>query len=405
MTDSAAILESSAASDRGGGGDVVDRGVRSARAPRRLAGALEFLVVGGGTLLLLPICWLCRTLLGLDAGELLMGALAFHAASIINDPHFSVTYLLFYDRAQQRALGDVYPPRQRLRYWFAGVVVPLALVGWAVVAIATHSARSLGSMIQLMFVLVGWHYVKQGFGVLSVLSVRRGFRWSASARRWMLLHCLAGWAYAWASPFDPGTKSVVNGVFYVTLPHPPGLERVTQILFFASAALAAAAVAREWRAQQRMPPLGALAGLLISVWLWTVYTRLDPLLAFWIPALHSLQYLYFVGLSRRNAARAAAGPPTFKGNVGRTLAVLAASAVGLGWLLLRGVPAWLDAALVLPPSSDRAMAAMGPTPYLAAFTAVVNIHHYFMDSVIWRREHDEIRHLFSTDESPVEAAG
>jgi hypothetical protein len=405
VTDSAAVLESSAAADAVGSGDVVERGVRFARAPRRLAGVLEFLVVGGGTLLLLPICWLCRTLLGLDEGELLMGALAFHAASLINDPHFSVTYLLFYDRVKQRALGEAYPSRQRLRYWIAGVVVPLALVVWAAVAIANHSARSLGFMIQLMFVLVGWHYVKQGFGVLSVLSRRRGFRWSASTRRCILLHCLAGWAYAWASPFDPGTKSVVSGVFYVTLPHPPGLERATQVLFFASAALAAGAVAREWRAQKRVPPLAALAGLFISVWLWTVYTRLDPLLAFWIPALHSLQYLYFVGLLRRNAARAAAGPPTFKGDVGRTLGVLAASAVGLGWLLLRGLPAWLDAALVLPAPSDRAIAAVGPTPYLAAFTAVVNIHHYFMDSVLWRREHDEIRHLFSMDEGPVEAAG
>jgi hypothetical protein len=49
---------------------------------------------------------------------------------------------------------------------------------------------------------------------------------------------------------------------------------------------------------------------------------------------------------------------------------------------------------VLPAARDLAeMAAIGPTPYLAAVTALVNIHHYFMDSVIWRREHPETRHL------------
>ena len=30
---------------------------------------------------------------------------------------------------------------------------------------------------------------------------------------------------------------------------------------------------------------------------------------------------------------------------------------------------------------------------LAAFTTVVNVHHYFMDSVIWRRDHSEARLL------------
>jgi hypothetical protein len=356
-------------------------------------GALELLLVGGGTLLLLPACWWLRAALGLDDGELLMGALAFHAASLLNDPHFSVTYLLFYSGAR-RALAREQPLGQRVRYWVAGAIVPLALVLWCGLAIANDSPQHLGWLIQAMFVLVGWHYVKQGFGVLAVLSARRGVRWSPAERRWVLAHCLAGWAYAWASPFDPGTRSVVNGVFYTTWRHPAGLEAATRALFFGSALSLLVVVARKWRRERRVPPLGALAGLLISVWMWTVYTRLDPLLAYWIPALHSLQYLYFVGLLRRNAAREAAGPPSFRGSVQRQLMVLALSSVALGWLLLRGLPGWFDSALVLPASDDlRAMSAVGPTPYLAAFTAFVNIHHYFMDAVIWRRQSGEMRHL------------
>jgi hypothetical protein len=125
---------------------------------------------------------------------------------------------------------------------------------------------------------------------------------------------------------------------------------------------------------------------------------------YWIPALHSLQYLYFVALVRRNAALEAAGPPSFKGSVARELGLLGAGALMLGWLLLRGVPAWLDAALVRPalPGSGR-MPAIGPTPYLAAFTAAVNIHHYFMDSVIWRRDSADSRHLLAAVSSPEES--
>jgi multisubunit Na+/H+ antiporter MnhB subunit len=365
-------------------------------ARRSVGPALEFLVVGGGTLLLLPLCWWYRRAFGTGEGELLMGMLAFHAASLINDPHFAATYLLFYRDAKARAFGTAYAPKQRARYRVAAVLVPLVLLGWSALALAAHSAPTLGALIQLSFLLVGWHYVKQGFGVLSVLSARRGIAWSRGERRVLLGHCFAGWAYAWASPFDPGTRSVVNGVLYTTLPHPPGLELVSFTAFAASAVAALAVVARKWQRERRAPPLAPLAGLAITVWLWTVYTRFDPLLMYWIPALHSLQYLYFVALLRRNAALEAAGPPSFKGSVGRELAVLAASALGLGWLLLRGAPAWVDAALVPPaaPASGN-LPAIGPTPYLAAFTAAVNIHHYFMDSVIWRREHAETRHLLT----------
>jgi hypothetical protein len=391
VNDSAAALADAGAIVRAASGETL-----AARSRPLFRPALEFLLVGGGTLLLLPLCWAYRHAFGLDAGELLMGMLAFHAASLINDPHFAVTYLLFYRGATGRAFGDVYPPRQRARYWVAGVLVPLALVAWSIAAITTHSAPALGALIQLAFVLVGWHYVKQGFGVLSVLSARRGISWSRGERRVILAHCLAGWAYAWASPFDPGTRSVVNGVFYTTLPHPPGLEPLCRLSFVASGLFVAGVVLRKWRRERRLPPLGALAGLAITVWLWTVYTRLDPLLMYWIPALHSLQYLYFVGLLRGNAALEQAGPPSFKGSVGRELAVLAVSAAGLGWLLLRGAPAGLDAALVPATSPGlAALDAVGPTPWLAAFTAVVNIHHYFMDSVIWRREHTETRHLLA----------
>lgn len=386
MNDSAAALLSASAPP-----GVAERRL-AARAGRSAA---EVLLVGGGTVLLLPLCWWCRSALGLDQGEWLMGMLAFHAASVINDPHFAVTYLLFYEDGRRRALGSVYGRQQRLRYWFAGVVVPAVLVGWAVLAIARGSAPALGALIQLMFVLVGWHYVKQGFGVLSVLSARRGVRWSKLERRVLLGHCVAGWAFAWLSPFDPGTRSVVNGVLYTTVAHPAGLEPYARAAFFASGLAALGVLVSQRRRTGRWPPLGALAGFVCSVWSWTVYTRLDPLFAFWIPALHSLQYLYFVALLRRNAALEAAGPPSFRGNVGRQLGVLALTAVVLGWLSLRGAPGWLDAALVLPAAAGERLAAIGPTPYLAAFTAVVNIHHYFMDSVIWRREHPETRHLFS----------
>jgi hypothetical protein len=355
---------------------------------------VEFLLVGGATLVLWPLAWLYRQSAGLDSSELTVGFLAFHAAFLINDPHFAVTYLLFYKDAKNRAFGRAFNPSQQVRYLVAGVVVPLALAVWAMLALTTGSAQTLGLMIQLMFFLVGWHYVKQGFGVLTVLSARRGVRFGPTERTVVLTHCFAGWAYAWASPADPGKEAVEKGVVYTSLTHPPGLELVTHIAFLLSTLALVWVLVRKRRREGRWPPLAPLTGFLITIWLWTVYSSLDPLMVYLIPALHSVQYLYFVWLLKRNEARAAEGPPTFGLPSPLRLGILTASAVGLGWVLLNGAPAWLDSALVLPGSNvSGAPTELGATPYVAAIFAFVNIHHYFMDYVIWRRDNPDTRFL------------
>ncbi|RYE89059.1 MAG: hypothetical protein EOO75_12465, partial [Myxococcales bacterium] len=350
-----------------------------ARLDPRWRGLIEFLVTGGATLALFPVAWLSRWRFGLDEAEFAFGFLTFHAAFLINDPHFGVTYLLFYRDARRRAFGPVFGGAQRVRYWVAGLVVPAALVAWAAVALGRRSAPGIGWMIQLMFGLVGWHYVKQGFGLLAVLSARRGVQFSPIERRALLAHCLAGWAYAWASPFEPGRVVEEKGVVYTALAHGAGLELVTLVVFLASAVGALGALAWGARRRGRLPPLAPLSGFLITVWLWTVYSSLDPLMIYVIPALHSVQYLYFVWLMRRNQARETERPPHFGRPVGTQLGLLALSALAVGWVLFHGAPELLDG--LLAPRATRAhpdLGDLGPTPYFAAVIAVVNIHHYFM---------------------------
>jgi len=328
--------------------------------------------------------------LGLDRAELSVGFLTFYGAHLINDPHFAVTYLLFYRNVGARSFGAQLPRGQRLRYLFAGFVAPLGLLVWAIAALARQSAPALGALTQLMFLLVGWHYVKQGFGVVTVLSARRGATYSVAERRALLAHCFAGWAYAWASPFDPGRRVEEKGVIYATFPHPVWLEPATRAAFFASALLLVVVLFRKWRRDGRLVLL-PLLGLLCSVWLWTVYSGLDPLFLYLIPALHSLQYLYFVWLLKRNQASAHEGPPSFGRPVAAVLGAWAASACALGLLLFHLLPSALDAAFV--DARAARFSDLGPTPYFAALFAVVNLHHYLMDFVLWRRENAETKYL------------
>ncbi len=360
----------------------------------RVRPSVEFLLVGGATLFLFPLLWLLRAVIGLDSAELGVGFLMFHGAHLINDPHFAVTYLLFYRDVKRRAFGDAFTRAQRARYWLAGLGVPLALAVWLVLALSSTSTRALGTLIEVMFVLVGWHYVKQGFGVLSVLSARRGVQYSPFERRALLGHCFAGWAYAWASPALPAAEAEEKGVLYAALAHPLWLERVTALAFAGSALVLGFALMRKWQRERRLPPLAPLTGLLVSIWIWSVYSSADPLLVYVIPALHSLQYLYFVWLLTHNRAKAAEAPPFFGPSARQRVLVLALGSVALGWLLFHLAPDLFDAMRLSDHRRARVpLGELGPTPYFAAFFAFVNIHHYFMDNVIWRRDNPDTRFL------------
>jgi hypothetical protein len=371
---------------------VVLENVAPARQRAWPTSVAEFMLVGGGTLLLYPFGWALRAGIGIDASELALGFMAFHAAFLINDPHFAVTYLLFYKNAKRRAFGNEFCASQRVRYLFAGFVVPVALALWIAFAFTAGSAKSMGLLMELMFLLVGWHYVKQGFGVLSVLSARARVRISVLERRVLLTHSFAGWAYAWASPASPEKAVSEKGVVYTALARPHAIESLALIVFALSTIAVVCVLVRKWRTERALPPLSALSGFLISVWLWTVYSSVDPLMVYAIPALHSIQYLYFVWLLKRNAARENEGPPAFGRPVAIELGVAAAAALALGWVLFHGAPDFLDGARALQ-RSKTALNALGATPYFASIFAFVNIHHYFMDHVIWRRENPETRHL------------
>jgi hypothetical protein len=360
------------------------------RPARGWAGRLaEFVLVGGLTPLLFPLAWLLRTALGMDDAELAVSFTFFYAAHLINDPHFAVTYVLFYADFRARAWGDAFAARQRVRYLVAGLLVPLVLFGWALSSLWGRSAYGLGLLIQLMFLLVGWHYVKQGFGVLSVLGARRGVRFSNNERRVLLAHCYAGWAYAFASPADTGRKLEEKGLAYFTIAHPAWLERTTQVLFVLSFVALSAVLIRKRVREGRLPLIAPLTGFLCSIWAWSVYSSIDPLVRYAVPALHSLQYLYMVWLLKGNQARERELDPWFEPSLATRLTMLALSALGLGFVLFHGAPELLDHTLV----SRQHARALGPTPYFAALYAFVNVHHYFMDTVIWRHDNPLTRYL------------
>ena len=138
---------------------------RPAAEKRYLFGPVtDFLCLGGIYLPLLSIIYL------LPAAEY---APAFAAASLfiahfINHPHFAVSYQIFYEGFRQKAFGKTNDPALRARYIFAGIVGPLALASFLGYGFFSGDVQALGLTANMMMFLVGWHYVKQGFGVMIV---------------------------------------------------------------------------------------------------------------------------------------------------------------------------------------------------------------------------------------------
>ena len=364
----------------------------------RLARTLELLAIGGITFFLFPLAWLPRASLGLDEAELAVGFVCFHAAHFLNDPHFAVTYFLFYEDASARGRGAGVTRPQHARWLVAGVLVPVALATVLAYALATRDAQSIGWMAQVMYLTVGWHYAKQGFGALTVVTARRGITFTDRERTAMLAHCYAAWAFAWASPSVAAGEFEEKGVVYWAPARPLWLELATGAVFAITTLALAAVLFARWR-RTRTLPWAELACFFVTVWIWTIATSLDPLVRYVIPALHSIQYLFFVWLVRRNQARAS--EHTFGPSPTTRVAILAVSAMVLGWLLFRGGPAALDALYVARSGGEDRMGDMGPTPFFAVLYVFVNIHHYAMDFVLWRRESPTARWL----RDPVIAAG
>lgn len=359
---------------------------------------IELLATGAWTPLLLPISWIVRRIVPLDDAELAIGFLMFHAAYVVNDPHFAVTYLLFYDDARTRSSSGSIPIAQRARWIVAGVMVPVLLVGWASWALASHAANALGAMVQLMNLAVGWHYGKQGFGVLTVLSARRGVGFEPIERRVLLAHVYATWALAWSSPPLRAGEYEERGVVYWAIARPEGLMWIAIAVCALSTIALVIVLARKARREGSLP-WTPLVAYLATLWLWSVAASIDPLVRYVIPALHAIQYFFFVGLLRWNEARSYEGPPRFGRPATSRLLALAVGALLLGYALFRAIPAVLDAELVGREGWD----ALGATPFFAAFYVVVNLHHFAMDAVIWRREHAPTRFLVAKP-PPIEGS-
>ncbi len=370
---------------------------RQTREKRYLFGPVtDFFCRGGIYLPLLPFIYL------LPASEFTpaVAAITLGISHFINHPHFAFSYQIFYEGFGRKAFGSDNDAALRMRYIFAGIVCPVALAAFLAYGLISGDVRNLGLGANLMTLLVGWHYVKQGYGMLMVDAALKRQYFDETEKKVLLVNAYAVWALSWLATNAYLSERSLWHIHYYMF-HVP--ETVVALAFCVAVATSAATVMmliKKWRANGASLPINGVVAYIASLYLWALLMRLNVLALLIVPALHSLQYLVVVARYQINRERgrsdvveqpsAAILNRLFGGSLRLRLAGFVALGGMLGYLGFWGVPEILQA--VVPYEE----AVFGPSVFLFMVWIFINVHHYLLDNVMWRSQNPDVRkYLFA----------
>ncbi|MCH8951422.1 MAG: hypothetical protein IID49_04720 [Proteobacteria bacterium] len=341
---------------------------------------VDFLCLGGASIVILPLMYLSPA----TAHPALLG-LAFIVADFVNHPHFAHSYQIFYRGYGDKIAGVNLNQSMRIRYLFAGIVVPVAMIVFFTVALLQPTATMLGYGANLMLFLVGWHYTKQGFGMLIVDSVFKKKFFGEMEKKLFRYNAYACWWLYWLFANAQISERDLWGLSYYSFDIP-------DIVLFGAMVVAAATTlatllvfGRKYLADRRSLPLTGVMAYLVTLYIW-LFGRLNPAVLIFIPALHSLQYLLIVWRFEINRTAAVSKSATKSAMSARwRLAGFGAMGIPLGYLGFWLVPRLLNGQVGYDQET------FGTLVFLFIFWIFINVHHYVIDNVIWRGENPETR--------------
>jgi len=305
------------------------------------------------------------------APELFSASLFFILSAAINFPHFMASYRLLYDS------------RERMdRHPWASLYIPALLVAVSLAGFAFGAADDPGlinqptvtGLLAIAAVYLAWHYTGQAWGMTASFSWMAGVRYDTTerilirggCRLWLTWHVL--WAItlvrgevppAWAA-YVPGIVDPLYDVAYVAA--------LLSFPFGAWGFLRAA------RRTGIMPPLRAIVPW-VALYFWYALLHRDAAALVLLQLFHALQYLVFT--ARVDLNRYARERPPERRRPGLHLAFYYGTL-----LVMAGAVACVK------------LGTEGVDPQLTLFATVlacINIHHYFVDGVVWKIRHAEVR--------------
>lgn len=434
--------------------------------------AADVLMAGGASIICFVVLWFFVAQ-GTDINT--WSIAVYYAAFFVNYPHFMASYQLIYKDARGSFTDFAGNRKFALKLWWAGFIVPLAIVMFFVYALLMKDLSLVGYLANLMFFFVGWHYIKQIYGCVIVLSSAKKVYYTKVERTAILVPLYSLWAISFVSANLYGGQNSYYQIIYTAAKIPELFLHISYTLLAISTFIMVAVIVRKFVVDRVAPPVAAMVALL-SIYVWYIPALSHPFYLYIVPLFHSLQYLLFVAAYERNKVfaevpEATATPnDTFSelsrlgstlfitlpilvlvvtmlwvppaaidylmvkwyGVVGNVTPILwvktalvvlgvlwvyravmkkakgsanwkfisfFATSFLLGILLFAVLPTFFDILVrnrFLPGNLTYDYATFGVSLYLYFFTILINIHHYFIDNVIWKSNNPHIRaHLFA----------
>lgn len=339
---------------------------------------LDFMLIGGLSLMAYAVVLAS----GVNSTVLDIAWWMWVLAFFVNGPHFLISYEILYAGHRDKILHNK-------RFFFAALVVPFLLLLLICIGFAFSFAEIFQGLLFAMFFTVGWHYVKQAYGCFIVYSGGQGVyfeRWEQALIKAALFPL---W---WASFLRLFTGSGVSSYWGVEYSVPPFLASWVDVLHFASFAgvvpLVGVLVRRRLRGAA-MPSITAVTPLVV-IYVWLSPFLSHPFFLYMIPLFHSLQYLLFSGTYTRSKVNEA-------GVGARGYLIWWGGAFVLAALIFHVIPVGIDDAGLHSGEISQNLA-------LVAFILFINIHHYFIDNVIWRGDNPQVRQALRMREKSSMAA-
>lgn len=347
--------------------------------PALLSPSLDVLMIGGASLVMFAFAYL---FVDKNASTTQISWAAFYLAMLVNNPHFMASYLLLYWDKRKELLSNK-------RFFWAAFVAPALVLGYMVGAVFLESPRYLSYAVNFMFFTVGWHYIKQIYGTVVVTNARRGYFFTKGESWALKLNLYPVWFMSFING-NSGIREVMHyGVGYQTLGIPVWAKYTNFALVGASALALFAVLFRKWVREGKLPGWPAVASF-AAIYCWHLPAFYHAVFWLMIPFFHSLQYLLFVVAMKKNqyaaeAGRTATDAPAQRVAYAKKFLGFMALITLMAAATFRGIPLYLDDHVWY----DEKM--FGGQLFMFLFITFINIHHYFIDNVIWRRDNPSLK--------------
>ena len=332
--------------------------------------SLDFWMAGGISMLVM-LALMIFFVLGFINGQTVLAAMSgmFLLQVLINWPHFLGAYSLLYRSSNQIK-----------KYSIATIWIPILLIlvlfislykGWQAGNVFLEVDQDIAYIVWLISAFyLAWHYTGQSWGLIATFSHLSGMKFKNNERSLIRLgvRSLIIWHVIW------GAQDLPSNWFFGLKDYLPILQFLINIVCIVYFVIGLYLWKKIYQRE------GFLDRRVIVVWL-SIYTWYFVL--FWIPKAyplvqlsHALQYLMFplrVELNKRFR-------DIKKTNIGKQYAWIILYALTL---IILGIVLFWSPEIV----SNHAQ----PYTFAAMIASLVAIHHYFVDSCIWKISNPEVR--------------